>query len=160
MSDLHLAWLSLGSNIEPEQNLRQAVQLLKGYGQLISISSVWENHAVGVGGPDFLNVCVELKTDTSQAEVKPQIIQPIESALGRIRSENKNAPRPIDIDLVMYDDVPVRLESWGFAYVIVPLAELLPEYEHPVLKQTLAHAAELMRKQVWIQPRTGILPGM
>jgi 2-amino-4-hydroxy-6-hydroxymethyldihydropteridine diphosphokinase len=160
MSDLHLAYLSLGSNIQPEQNLRQAVKLLQLHGRLAAISSAWENHAVGPVGPDFLNVCVALETSVEQSEIKRQVIQPIEFTLGRIHSADKNAPRPIDIDLVMYDDQPIRLEYWRQPFMIVPLSELLPEFEHPILKQKLAQVAEHMRKQVWIQPRTGVLPGM
>lgn len=156
MSDLHLACLSLGSNIHPEENLRRAVELLKQHGQIVGLSSAWENHAVGVSGPDFLNMCVLLETGIALSSVKVRIIQPIESTLGRTRAEDKNAPRPIDIDLVMYDGVPLRMEYWEQAFMVVPLAELLPEFEHPRLKQKLAHVAEHMRKQVWIHPRTGI----
>ena len=69
-------------------------------------------------------------------------------------------PRPIDIDLVMYNDEPLRLEYWEQAFMIVPLAELLPEFEHPTLKKKLAQVAEHQREQVWIQPRAGILSGL
>ncbi len=160
MSDLHLACLSLGSNIHPEENLRRAVELLKQHGRITSLSSAWENHAVGVSGPDFLNMCVLLETGVDLSDVKSWIIQPVESTLGRTRTEDKNAPRPIDIDLVMYDETPLRMEYWEQAFMVVPLAELLPEFEHPRLKQKLARVAEHMRKQVWIQPRTGILSGL
>jgi hypothetical protein len=44
--------------------------------------------------------------------------------------------------------------------MIVPLADLLPGFEHPRLKQKLAHVAEHMRRQVWIQSRMGILSGL
>lgn len=160
MSDPHLACLSLGSNIRPEENLRRAVELLKQHGRITGLSSAWENHAVGVSGPDFLNMCVLLETGIDLPDVKAQIIQPIESPLGRTRLEDKNAPRSIDIDLVMYDGTPLRMEYWEQAFMVVPLAELLPEFEHPRLKQKLAHVAEHMRKQVWIEPRTGFLSGL
>ena len=160
MSKFHRIYLSLGSNIEPASHLRQAIELLKVQGQDLIASSVWETHAVGVIGPNFLNVCVGMTTSLSPAEIKEKIIRPIESALGRIRTEQKDAPRPIDIDLVMYDDEPLRLEYWEQAFMIVPLAELIPEFEHPILKEKLAQVAEHQREQVWIQPRAGILSGL
>jgi 2-amino-4-hydroxy-6-hydroxymethyldihydropteridine diphosphokinase len=160
MSDLHPACLSLGSNIQPEENLRQAIELLKQHGRISGLSSVWQSHAVGVAGPDFLNMCVLLETRVDLPNVKAQIVQPIESALGRTRTEDKNAPRTIDIDLVMYAGTPLRLEYWEQAFMIVPLADLLPGFEHPRLKQKLAHVAEHMRRQVWIQSRMGILSGL
>lgn len=160
MSETHRIYLSLGSNIDPAPHLRQAIELLKLQGQDLITSSVWETYAVGVIGPNFLNICVGMTTSLSPAEIKEKIIRPIESTLGRIRTEQKDAPRPIDIDLVMYNDEPLRLEYWEQAFMIVPLAELLPEFEHPTLKKKLAQVAEHQREQVWIQPRAGILSGL
>lgn len=160
MSEHHRIFLSLGSNIEPALHLHQAIEMLKLKGQDLSISSVWETNAVEVTGPNFLNVCVGLTNPLALAEIKEKLIRPIESALGRIRTEDKDAPRTIDIDLVMYDQEPVRMEYWQHAFMVVPLAELLPEFEHPTLKKKLAQVAEHMREQVWIQPRTGILSGL
>ena len=159
MSDEHRIFLSLGSNIDPETHLRQAVEMLKLQGQDLSISSVWETKAIGIPGPNFLNACVGLTTPLAPAKIKERIIRPIESALGRIRTEQKDAPRTIDIDLVLYDGEPVRMEYWGQAFMVVPLAELIPEFEHPTLKMKLAQAAKHLREQDWIQPRAGILSG-
>ena len=159
MNEPHRIYLSLGSNIEPAPHLRQAIELLRRHGEDLTTSSVWETNAVGVTGSNFLNVCVRLTTPLPLAEIKEKIIRPIESALGRIRTEAKDAPRPIDIDLVLYDQQPVRMEYWQHAFMVVPLAELLPEFEHPTLNEKLAQVAEHMREQVWIQPKAGILFG-
>lgn len=160
MSELHRIYLSLGSNIDPAPHLRQAVKLLKLHGKDLITSSVWETHAVGITGPNFLNVCVSMTTHLSPVEIKEKFIRPIEAELGRTRTEQKDAPRLIDIDLVMYDDEPLRMEYWELAFMIVPLAELLPEFEHPTLKKKLAQVAEHLRGQVWIQPSVGILSGL
>src|SRR5918993_2783170 len=62
MSDLHLAYLSLGSNIQPETNLVRAIERLGQYGRLEKISSAWESQSVGADGPNYLNACVLLVT--------------------------------------------------------------------------------------------------
>ncbi len=62
MSKLHLAYLSLGSNIQPEINLVKAIQLLQKHDRIEKISSVWESESVGAAGPNYLNACILLST--------------------------------------------------------------------------------------------------
>jgi 2-amino-4-hydroxy-6-hydroxymethyldihydropteridine diphosphokinase len=159
MSKQHHFYLCIGSNIQPEINLPKAVERLQNYGRVLAVSTAWESHAVGVEGPNFLNACVSMTAHCSLTNARRQVIRPIERALGRVRTRDKNSPRGIDVDVVMYDGKPSRLEYWEQAFMIVPLAELLPNYEHPSRHQKLAHIAEDMRKHTWIRPRAEILPG-
>lgn len=155
-------FLSLGSNIEPVANLRSAVQLLTGLGQVVAVSSVWQSAAVGYEDqPDFLNAAVMMLGDLTPAMVYRDWIQLIENKLERRRDPlNKNAPRTIDVDLSLYGDA--TLEVLGRAipdediltrpFVAVPLAEVDGEFTHPQFGRSLrdiAHgfeAAKLTRR--------------
>jgi len=153
MSELNQAYLSIGSNIRPEAYLPKAIQLLDDYGEVKKVSSVWQSHAVGSDGPDFLNVCVLFTTDLQPYDLKEQIIRPIEARLGRVRYADKNAPRTIDLDIVLFDDKPLNVEFWNYAFVLVPLAELIPDFPHPVSGEKLSRVSEQLQGQVWIVKR-------
>lgn len=157
MRDLHLAYLNLGSNIQPETNLVRAVELLHAYGKVLKVSNAWESLSVGMEGPNYLNACVLFQTELMQVELKENIIRPIEARLGRRRSENKYAPRTIDIDIVLFDDQPYNDKFWRYAFVIVPLAEIYPDYKNPLLGETLAQTAARLRSQVWMEARPEVL---
>jgi len=157
MTNSHLAYLNLGSNIQPETHLVRAVELLHEYGDVLKVSSAWESKSVGAEGPDYLNACVLFKTNILQAELKENIIRPIEAKLGRKRSENKFSPRTIDIDIVLFDDKPYNDKFWKFAFVIVPLAEIYPEYQNPILQEGIKQTATRLRSQVWMGTRPEVL---
>lgn len=151
MNNLHRMFLSLGSNIEADVNLPKAIQMLREVGEVNAISSVWESESVGFDGPNFLNACVLFLTPFEPVEFKEKVIRPIESKLGRVRSSEKNAPRTIDIDIVLCDDQPLNVEFWDYAFVIVPLAELIPDFIHPITGEILSKAAQQAQGRVWIE---------
>ncbi|MBI5352224.1 MAG: 2-amino-4-hydroxy-6-hydroxymethyldihydropteridine diphosphokinase [Chloroflexi bacterium] len=153
MTDLHRAYLNLGSNIEPEVNLPKAIRLLRAYGKITQVSRVWESESIGIDGPNFLNACVLFQTHLGPVELKEQFIRPIEADLGRIRYANKNAPRSIDIDIVLFDETPLNVEYWKYAFVTVPLAELIPDFVHPHSREKLSRFSEQVQGQVWVVPR-------
>src|SRR5688500_9728871 len=157
MSDSHLAYLNLGSNIEPEINLVKAIELLHHYGKIQRVSSAWESRPVGAAGPNYLNACVSFVSPFMQTELKEQIIRPIEAQLGRKRSENKYVPRTIDIDIVLFDDRPYNDKFWRFAFVIVPLAEIYPDYQNPLTQEKITETATRLRQEVWIESRPNVL---
>lgn len=148
-------YLNLGSNIEAEKHILQAVKLLRKMVKVESVSSVWETKSVGYDGANFLNVCVLITTDLQADALKHQILRAIEKRVGRVRSENKYAPRAIDIDIVLFDETPHNLETWKHAFVIVPLAELIPNFAHPLEAKSLAEAAK--QNQVWIMKRDDVV---
>ncbi|MDP2777999.1 MAG: 2-amino-4-hydroxy-6-hydroxymethyldihydropteridine diphosphokinase [Anaerolineales bacterium] len=157
MTDLHQAYLSLGSNIEAESHLPKAVHLLREVGKIVSVSRVWESESIGFEGPNFLNACVLFLTRLQPVELKEQVIRPIEAKLGRIRNAEKNAPRTIDIDIVLFDEQPLNTDFWDYAFVTVPLAELTPDFQHPVRHKNLSRVAEQLVGQVWIAPRPDVV---
>jgi len=156
MDELHRAYLSIGSNIEPEANLPKAIRLLREYGEVLEISGAWESHSVGADGPNFLNACVLFLSSLPPYELKEGIIRPIEAALGRVRYADKNAPRTIDLDIVLFDGKPLNVDFWDYAFVVVPLAELIPDFDHPTRREKLVRVAEQLRNRIWIVPRTDV----
>jgi 2-amino-4-hydroxy-6-hydroxymethyldihydropteridine diphosphokinase len=157
MSESHLVYLNLGSNIAPEINLVKAARLLHKYGKIQKVSNAWESKSVGAAGPNYLNACVAFISPFIQAELKERIIRPIEAQLGRKRSANKFLPRTIDIDIVLFDDKSYNDKVWKQAFVIVPLAEIYPEYQNPLTKETLFQTATRLRQEVWMEARPKVL---
>ncbi|HET6595066.1 MAG TPA: 2-amino-4-hydroxy-6-hydroxymethyldihydropteridine diphosphokinase [Anaerolineales bacterium] len=157
MNDLHEAYLSLGSNIEPETNLVQAIELLQNHGRLEKISNAWESKSVGAEGPNYLNACVLLVTPLMQEVLKEQALLPIEKKMGRQRIANKFAPRTIDIDIVVFDGKPCNDKYWEQAFVVVPLAEINPDYRNPLTRESLLESATRLSQRVWINIRPEVL---
>lgn len=145
--------LSLGSNLGNtisidgrRYHLDRAIEsLLKTGMKLENKSSIYETEPEGlVEQPRFLNMVLGLKTEfTPQASLK--LIRQIESDLGRER-KIKNGPRTIDLDIIFYDQLVVSEKDLVIphprmhqrAFVLVPLAEILPDYIHPVYHKTVA----------------------
>lgn len=147
----HLAYLSLGSNINPEQNLRAAIQQLANYGTIQAISSLWETAPVGY--PDqanYFNAALILETALSAQQLREEAIETIEQALHRVRTSNPNAPRTMDIDIVLFNQDVLAFGKRQIphpdiltrAFVTVPLAEIAPDYLHPVTGTRLADIAQ------------------
>ena len=157
MNELHEAYLNIGSNIEPERHLREAIRLLRKHGQVKAVSNAWQSHAFGSDGPDFLNACILFLTLLEAKDLKERVIRPIETTLGRVRGTDKYAPRTIDIDIILFDDEPFGWEFWSNAFVVVPLADLLPDFHHPFNYEKLSQVSAHMRRQTWIEARPDVL---
>lgn len=132
-------WLSLGSNIEPEKNIRSAVAALRqNFGELI-VSPVYESEAVGFEGDSFLNLVVGLETERTARDLAERVRQ-IEHEHGRVRDGGKMSSRTLDIDLLTYGDQVVREpgidlprdEIKQYAFVLLPLSQVAAEELHPV----------------------------
>src|SRR5690606_17221298 len=152
---MNKVYLNLGSNIESETKIPQAVTLLKEVVKVESVSSVWETKSVGYDGANFLNVCILIFTPLQAEELKNQILRPIENQVGRVRSENRFAPRTIDIDIILFNETPHNLETWNHAFVTVPLAELNPDLVHPLEGKSLFEV--IKQNQVWIMKREDVV---
>ena len=138
MSEAHRAWLSLGSNLEPEKHLRAALaELRTRFGDIV-VSPVYRCTAVGFDGPDFLNLAVAIDTDLSPQALNDWL-HALEDAHGRDRSGPRFGDRTLDIDIVFYDDLvldgPGHLQlprdELRHAFVLQPLAEIAPEFVDP-----------------------------
>ena len=154
---MHQAYLSLGSNIQPEINLSESIDLLAGYGEILKVSNAWESEAVDSDGPNYLNACVLLATPLLSIELKEQVLRPIETKLGRIRSKDKNAPRTMDIDIIIFDEQSGNDKFWKLAFVVVPLAEIYPTFQNPLTQESIIETAARLRQENWIEARPAVL---
>lgn len=146
----NLAYLSLGSNIQPERHLPAAVARLAKFGRIRAVSAAWETPPLGFSQqPNFLNAAVLLETFLSARALRQEAIAEIEVELGRVRSENKNGPRTIDIDIMLFNRDILRVDQRRIPdpevrerpFVAIPLAEIAPNYVHPETGQTLKEIA-------------------
>ena len=124
---LHQACLLLGSNIEPEVNIPRAVDLLKKKITIVKVSSIWESASVNCCYPDFLNMAAAVSIGCGAAELKDQILRPLEAHMGRLRTADKNASRTIDIDIILFDEKVVDPDLWLYVHRAAPVAELFPD---------------------------------
>jgi len=143
-------YLGLGSNIEPEENLGLAVRGLRQRYGALDVSAVYRSRALGFEGDDFLNLVVRFRTEESPQAICEEI-ERLHNLSGRVRGSQKWASRPLDIDLLLYNDLviderPVRVprsDILEYSFVLRPLAELAPDLVHPVTGRTmLAHWQE------------------
>ena len=147
---INRAYLSLGSNINPIENTRQAFALLARKTTLVAVSSIWETAPVGyTEQPNFLNGATIIETDLSARRLKATVLAAIEATLGRVRTSNKNAPRTMDIDIILFNEDVFTLDGRQIpspellerSFVAIPMAEIAPSYRHPITKQSLAQIA-------------------
>ena len=95
----------LGSNIDPADNIRRGAKQLAAKLPVLRSSSVWLTPAVGTPGPGFYNAAVLCSTWMDAEELKYDLLRPIEEQLGRIRTQDKYAPRTIDMDAILLNNV-------------------------------------------------------
>ena len=142
--------LGLGANVgDSLAQLTLANERLARTGSIVAVSSVYRSAPVGYRDqPDFYNVVLTGRTQLSPKELLTGIHE-IEHALGRTRPF-PNAPRTIDIDILAYGDLVVDAPELTLphprmhrrAFVLVPLAEIAPEWIHPVYHQTATELLE------------------
>lgn len=138
-------YLGIGSNIEPEANLRFAIRELRRRFGKLDLSPVYESSPLGFEGEDFFNMVVRLQTDLAPADIVGQL-EEIHGIAGRKRDSSKLISRVLDIDLLLYDGLVVnegglhipRSDILDYSFVLRPLAELAPEFVHPVTGRRIA----------------------
>ena len=139
--------LLIGSNIAPLENLPASITQMRECCQVISVSPVWETQAVGSQGPNFLNAAVLVMTELERDVFKWQALRTIENRLGRIRSDDKNAPRTIDIDIIIWNHQVIDAELWTHAHIAIPVSALVPDLTQPATGKPLAAIALELREK-------------
>ena len=154
----HSVHLLIGSNIEPVENVRRALVELCHYGIIRRMSRAWQTPAYGSDGPDFINLAVELVTPLSMEEVKKEVVAVTEKKMGRERSADKNAPRTLDLDVILFDGELLDPEIWDHVHLAVTVGELMPDLVNPRTGENLsAFTARLVREHPVIE-RPDVLP--
>ena len=139
------AYLSLGSNLEPEKHLRAALAELRAKFGAIVVSPVYRCKAVGFDGPDFLNLAVAIDTDLSPQALNDWL-HALEDRHGRRRDVPRFSSRTLDVDIVLYDDLVMTGEDHlelprpelRHAFVLKPLADIAPQAVHPLSRKAMA----------------------
>jgi 2-amino-4-hydroxy-6-hydroxymethyldihydropteridine diphosphokinase len=140
---MHRAYVALGSNLgDRAAILRDALAALAatpGIGRLRA-STLYETEPVGPPQALYLNAVAELETTLDAASLFARL-GALERAAGRVRTAARNAPRRLDLDLLLFDDACIETPALVVphprlherAFVLVPLAELAADLRHPRL---------------------------
>jgi 2-amino-4-hydroxy-6-hydroxymethyldihydropteridine diphosphokinase len=145
---MHSAYLSIGSNLDPERHLRAAAEALRERFGDVVLSSVLRTPAIGFDGPDFFNAAAIVRTDLDPHALDAWL-HTLETGQGRDRGAPRFSSRTLDIDIVFYDDMIVDDVVHGshlkiprpelqYAFVLQPLAEIAPDFRDPLSGRTLA----------------------
>lgn len=131
-------WVSIGSNIQPEENIRAALsELHAAFGDIV-VSPLYETEAVGFAGDDFLNLIVGFESDLPPGRLH-DLMREIEDRHGRQRDGEKFSARTLDLDLLTYGDAVTedggkslpRDEILRYAFVLAPLTDVAGGELHP-----------------------------
>ena len=139
------AFVAVGSNLRPEENVRAALARLAKLARVWRLSTFyrtppWNRPEQG----DFINGVVELETDLPSGELRARLRE-VEAALGRVRTADKYAARTLDLDLIAYegagDPALPDPEIAARPFLAVPLAELAPDLSLPGSNRSLGAVA-------------------
>ena len=145
--------IALGSNLgDSEQTIRTALTRLDQAEGLClrdcvnapAVSQLYKTAPVGPPQPSYINACAVFQTTLSPIQVL-QLLLATEASFGRIRRE-RWGPRTLDLDLLLYGDQVINTPMLTLphprmherAFVLVPLADIAPDWKHPVRQQTVA----------------------
>ena len=148
------AFISAGSNIDPQENLLKALLLLAGKVDIKTISTVYETRALGrPEQQDYYNCVLRVDTNLPPRKLKYGVLRMVEEALGRVRTPDKYAPRTMDLDLIVYDDLALRTTEMALPdpqitqrpFLAISLFELAPELILPGTGQKIKDVAAKFR---------------
>jgi len=147
-------YLGLGSNMgDRQENVDKALDFLAQRLRMGKISSVYDTEPVGnVEQPRFLNLVCQACTRLSPMALLA-LAKGIESKLGR--TGKSNAPRPIDIDILLYGEQVIETPELVIphprmmerAFTLIPLAEIAPDLVHPVSGKSIKELSEGLKEK-------------
>lgn len=155
----YAAFISAGSNIDPGENLLKAILLLARKVDIKAISTVYQTKALGrPEQQDYYNCVLKVETNLPPRELKYGVLRMVEEALGRVRTPDKFAPRTVDLDLIVYDDLAIETND-----IILPdpqitqrpflansLLELAPELTLPGTGQKIKDVAAKFNGEIMV----------
>lgn len=130
---LSVAFVAVGSNVKPRQNIVAALTLLQEKVRVRASSTFYRTQPLGGRRqPDFINGVWRIETALGPAQVKNDVLKSIESGLGRVHTDDRFGPRTIDLDLVLYNRLVTNDDGLTLPhpdvqrpFVFVPILELL-----------------------------------
>lgn len=157
---MNTVYLLLGSNMgDSEQMLSVATNMIeKNIGKLTTSSAIYRTAAWGKEDqPDFLNQIIIVSSSLSSSTLVKEIFV-IEKEMGRVRT-TKNAARVIDIDMLFFNDEIIQTENLTVPhkqiqnrkFVLVPLAEIAPDFIHPILKKSSSELLSICSDKLNVQ---------
>ncbi len=140
----------MGSNVNPAENIPRAIELISDKLDVIRISKYYRSPPVGARGGDFINAGILVQSDLEPRNLKYDILRSIEQEIGRVRNNDKHAPRRIDIDIVFIeglicDDEHLNIPDPDFLkypHVALPIGELSDDFVHPINNERIKKLSE------------------
>jgi 2-amino-4-hydroxy-6-hydroxymethyldihydropteridine diphosphokinase len=159
---MHTLVLSTGSNLGNKPgNLESALlQIEKRLGRIIKSSAIYESPAWGYKSKNlFYNQCILVETDHGLGDCL-ELIQEIEDKFGRERFKSEYHDRSLDIDILFYNEIIMDTELLQVPhprmhlrkFVLIPLAEILPEMIHPVFQKSVTELLEICKDPNEVRP--------
>lgn len=147
LNKMNFVCLSLGSNLGDRlQNLQNCTGYIQDrIGEIMRRSDIYETEPSGYESINkYYNLCLQVGSDLNISDIM-ETIADIESTMGRKRVTNEYEDRIIDIDLLFYNDAIINSPAFTVPhprlqermFVLAPLAEICPDYIHPVLKKSV-----------------------
>ncbi|MDX9975535.1 MAG: 2-amino-4-hydroxy-6-hydroxymethyldihydropteridine diphosphokinase [FCB group bacterium] len=155
-------YVGLGSNVNPERNIPAALDRLSAATPLTGLSTFYRTVPIGrPGQPEFLNGVAEVSCPVPARAFKFEVLRGIETALGRVRTVDRYAPRPIELDILLYGDAVIdepglRVPDEDLRqrpFLMAGLLELAPGLVLPDTGEPLARLAEAVQLAV-LEPDT------
>jgi 2-amino-4-hydroxy-6-hydroxymethyldihydropteridine diphosphokinase len=153
------AYIGVGSNIEPERNIPNALECLSKHVDVTGISSFYKTAPLlRENQGDYLNGVWQITTSTPPEELKFGVLRTIEKELHRNRESDKYASRTIDLDLLLYDDM-VKQEGdltipdpdiCKRSFIAFPLSELNPDLIMPDTKKMIIDILSVLSKDYMV----------
>ncbi len=144
-----------GSNVDRDHCLPEAIRHLRRTPKVTveQVSACFDTVAVGddLNAPDFYNAAVLITTSLGPEDLR-MTLHGIEDELGRVRTNNPNEPRTIDLDIVFYGDLVKDFDGWSIPdpamelhkHVAIPVADVTPDWVHPTSGRTARSIADDM----------------
>ncbi len=164
------AFIGVGSNLEPERNLRESLRQLASCVRVLDISTVFVTEPIGrPEQASYYNCVAAVETSFAPLALKQDVLRRIENRLGRMRGDDRYAARTIDLDLLLYGDLVVNeagLEIPDPDILLRPflaegLAELAPDLVLPNTGTSIADVVRWMDDKVLkrLESYTALLRG-
>ncbi len=150
-------YISVAANIDPEENIPRALDLLREKGKLKALSTFYRTQALArPEQPDYLNGVICFLTPQEPRALKFETLRPIETTLGRVRRADKYAARSMDLDILLFGDRVQKDPELQIPdpdlrsriFLLIPLLELAPDLALPDTGETLAELVAAVKTPI------------